>query len=207
MHIVAALFHIKAGDKMGIILGTGYRARVGKDTVGDYLEQQKGWRRTCFAASLKEAAKIIFGWTDEHVYGKLKEAIDPFWGFSPREALQKLGTDACRNHIHRDIWVKSVERRIKSDPEANWIVTDARFPNEVEAIKAWGGFVVRIDREFPDEISTVGHESEHALDTYKHWDEIISNNGTFQELYLKIEESLEKLEANKLASSLILKEF
>ena len=187
-----------------MIIGLGHRARVGKDTIGEYLEDRKGWYRTCFAASLKEAAKIIFGWTDEHVYGKLKEVVDPFWGFSPREALQKLGTDACRNHIHRDIWVKSVERRVKSAPDANWIITDVRFPNEVASIKKMGGFVIRIDRSFPDQISTQGHESEHALDHFKAWDEVISNNGTFEELFISVDATIERLSLNHLAAKAIL---
>ena len=203
MHIVAISLNIGAGNKMGIILGTGYRARTGKDTVGDYLEDRFGWYRTCFAASLKEATKAIYGWGDVHVYGEAKETLDPFWEITPREALQKLGTE-IRKTMRPDIWVKSVQRRIEIEPEANWIITDVRFPNEVEVIKKLGGFVIRIDRTYPDQISTQGHESEHALDNFKAWDDIIDNNSSFEDLFISVDKTIERLSLNQLASKTIL---
>jgi hypothetical protein len=187
-----------------MIIGVGYKARVGKDTIGDYLEDRHGWYRTSFAASLKEATKCIYGWTDEHVYGSLKEVKDPFWDITPREVLQKLGTEAIRTHMREDIWVKSVQRRIAEAPDANWIITDVRFPNEVEAIKSWNGFAVKVSRSFPDAISTSGHISERILDDYKRWDDTIENNGSFENLFMAVDKMVERLSLNKLASEIIL---
>jgi hypothetical protein len=189
-----------------MIIGLGYKARVGKDTIGDYLEDRKGWGRTSFAASLKEACKTIFGLSDEQVYGNLKEVQDTFWNTTPREILQKVGTDALRNNYRQDIWVKSLERRVLSEPNASWVITDVRFPNEAEAIKSWGGFIVRVDRPDAPGISTTGHSSEHAMDKYQHWDGIIKNTGSFTDLFENVDQVLEQLSKQKLLSEAFLRE-
>lgn len=65
--------------KHTIIMLTG-EARSGKDTSADIIEQlcKAGnipVTRTFFAKALKESAKEVFGYTDEHVYGSLKETV------------------------------------------------------------------------------------------------------------------------------------
>lgn len=40
-----------------------------------------------------------------------------------------------------------VEDKIKDNPNVNWVVTDVRFPNEVELIKRLGGVLIEINRE------------------------------------------------------------
>ena len=177
-----------------MIIGLGYKARVGKDTVGDYLNQEMGFGKASFAFAIKEAVKIIYGWNDRHVYGDLKEIVDPFWGESPRRVMQIFGTEACRNHLDDDIWIKSVLRKIQNVNE-NWVVTDVRYPNEVAAIKNLGGVLVRIDRRFPDETSSGAnrHISETALDGFTGWDYSLQNNDSFTSLYRKVDELLSNI--------------
>jgi hypothetical protein len=61
-----------------------------------------------------------------------------------------MGTEAGRNVFHTNLWVDVVERKIKHKQEwefeNNFVIPDVRFPNEIEAIRRWGGFVVRIVR-------------------------------------------------------------
>lgn len=91
-----------------------------------------------------------------------------------------------------------------------WIITDVRFPNEVEAIKKHGGIMVRINRpswydqeedrlmrEFLKEPPRAEHPSETALDNYEGFDIVIENNGTIEELTEKVKEILkhEKIQA------------
>ena len=61
--------------------------------------------------------------------------------------LQVVGTDIFRRHIHEDAWVWVVESRIARYKSMGipWIVTDVRFPNEIEMIRRQRGFVVRIE--------------------------------------------------------------
>lgn len=98
-----------------------------------------------------------------------------------REFLQKMGTDACRDNIHSNIWVNA----LMSDytPEKKWIITDTRFPNEAKAIKDAGGIMIRINRGVHD--TTKMHISETALDDYE-YDYVIDNNGTYAELLTQV---------------------
>ena len=94
-----------------------------------------------------------------------------------REFLQKLGTDALRDNLHRDIWVNALFADYK-EPD-NWIITDVRFPNEAQAIKDKGGIVIRIER---GEQNTENlHISETALDDWE-FDYVINNNGSLEQL-------------------------
>jgi hypothetical protein len=126
----------------------------GKETVGDILSQH-GFVKDSFAAPLKDAAASIFGWDRTLLEGVTKESrewreeIDEFWSqsfgkpFTPRMALQLLGTEACRNGIHPDIWTASLFKRAQG---REVVVTDCRFVNEVEGIHKEGGVIVHIRR-------------------------------------------------------------
>ncbi len=123
---------------------------------------------------------------------------------TPRKLLQLLGTECGRRIIHPNIWCNSTMINYKPtgfyhsnkypeddhDIYPNWIISDVRFPNEVEAIKKENGILIRVERE---SINTEDqHESETALDNYNDWDYIIQNNGTIEELTFKINEILIK---------------
>ena len=75
-----------------IIAITGYK-QSGKDTIAKYLCEKYGYVQYSCASPIKEAAKDMFNWTDEHVNGELKEVLDPRWGIMPRQVLQSLGTE------------------------------------------------------------------------------------------------------------------
>jgi hypothetical protein len=64
---------------------------------------------------------------------------------TPRWILQYWGTDVLRNHFHTDIWVASVENKLRQSKD-NIVITDCRFANEVLAIKNAGGITVRTAR-------------------------------------------------------------
>jgi hypothetical protein len=168
-----------------MIIGLSYKMRVGKDTSADYLVKTYSFKKDSFAKSLKEGiGKGVFGFTDEQ-FESLKAVVDPFWGVTPREVLQKAGTEFGRHVFGENIWIKTLERRIKSTLASNIVISDCRYINEAEAIKAWGGIVVRIDRDLPGNKST--HISETELDGWDKFDVVINNNGTFEELYHKLD--------------------
>ncbi len=54
---------------MKMIIAIGGLAGSGKDTACDYLVEKHGFKKTSFAAPLKQMAKIAFGFTDEQLYG------------------------------------------------------------------------------------------------------------------------------------------
>ena len=93
----------------------------------------------------------------------------------------------------------------------HWVITDVRFPNELEAIRAKGGIVIRVNRKFfthtledgskvtvergfltGHEDELIGKESptETALDDYQDWDYVIDNNDTLERLEEKVRQIL-----------------
>ncbi len=74
-----------------------------------------------------------------------------------RWLLQNVGTTALRNNIHPDIWLNALftdyreywNGRLNVGTKPNWLITDCRFPNEIEAIKEKEGITIRINREYP----------------------------------------------------------
>jgi len=168
------------------IIGLSGRARSGKSTVAAMLVQQ-GFRELAFAQPLKEMAKLLFSWDEAHVNGDLKEELDPFWGFSPRWALQKLGTEGVRNVIGQDTWVKATQRKIQRAAE-DIVVSDCRFPNEAELIRVLGGEVWRIERPDLESAPRKLHESETSLDKWPHFSRTIQNDGPMKDLGKKVYE-------------------
>lgn len=109
-----------------------------------------------------------------------------------RELLQRIGTEAMRKGVHEDIWVNSLiaEYKYNNQFEDHFIVSDVRFPNEVDAIKKEGGLIIRINRPSLKEKMYSTHESETALDNYKNWDYVIDNLGDIPDLIAKVREMI-----------------
>lgn len=129
----------------------------GKGTVGDMLIES-GFRQESFAGSLKDAAASIFGWPRNLLEGDTdqsrhwRELTDHWWSeklnmpnFTPRLALQLLGTEVFRNCFHPDIWILSLENRLRKMNQ-DTVITDVRFPNEIGLIQQQGGVIVRVQR-------------------------------------------------------------
>ncbi len=193
-------------------------AGAGKDTVADYLCSQHGYQRISFAAPLKDACAAIFGWDREMLEGRTaaaraaREVPDEWWsarldrpGFSPRKALQCLGTDVLRSHFHADLWLAALEHRITAaGPEERFVITDCRFENELACLRALGAAIWWIWRgDFPTWWDTARRGETvpeiHVSETL--WvskvvgstDAVeIANNGTLAELQEKVMSALNK---------------
>lgn len=156
-----------------MLIGLSGKKQSGKSTVTSYLCEVFDFHEISWAYPLKEIiGKELFGLDDEVLYGDSpkREEIIPEWGRSGRDILQVVGTDLFRNHFDPDFWIKVGLRRITelTDRGRHVVVSDCRFPNEVDAIKDLGGIacrIVRIDQESNDT-----HLSETALDDYRGWD-------------------------------------
>ena len=149
---------------------------------------------------------------------------------TPRFLLQFIGTNLLRNQLHPEIWVNSLMSEYKplygyqtTDSKINiggisipipvldidkrvfpnWIITDMRFPNEMEAVKKRGGITIRVNRpcdicggsgyhKMSCPVSKSGeHYSETALDKSE-FDYVIENSGSIEELIEKVREILKK---------------
>jgi len=129
---------------------------------------------------------------------------------SVRELLQKLGTEAMRDGLHTNVWVNALfadynitgynykgceNKVIQGEWEyPNWIITDMRFPNEMEAVKERHGITIKVVRSFNHKMGsketgtldlTPLHPSETALDDAK-FDYEIVNDSTIEDLIEKV---------------------
>jgi hypothetical protein len=196
----------------------------GKDTIADYLVNLHHFRRESFANTLKDAVAQVFGWDRTMLEGRTKQArewreqVDPWWAdrlgiphLTPRYILQQWGTEVCRKNFHDDIWIASLENKLRNSKD-DVVISDCRFPNEIRAIKQSGGLVVRVVRgpepewydaavsrnRGPDGNSTWAlsgrrlaqlgvHDSETAW-VGTQFDVVLDNNGTLDDLYQQVKQ-------------------
>ena len=133
----------------------------GKDTIADFLVTHYGFKKLSFASALKDILSVIFGWSRDKLEGITKEDrlwrenVDIWWAtelhmphLTPRFALQHFGTEIFRNHWHPDIWTKIIENQLtKYD---NIVITDCRFPNEINLVKKYCGKLIHVHKVLPD---------------------------------------------------------
>lgn len=186
------------------LIGLSGAARSGKDTVGEFLEREFDFKRYAFADPLKRAAHEMFGLPLEQFYEGDREVVNEFWGFSPRQMLQLLGTEGGRKVFREDIWTKRAEQEwinhqnyVQNFSGGGWVdyppgfrgmvITDIRFENEAKFIKDMGGFVLHIERPgFVGEVGVSNHASEAGYPDHLK-DYTIVNNSTIEGLYDKVE--------------------
>lgn len=196
----------------------------GKDTVADYLTNFHEFRRESFANSLKDAVAQVFGWDRTMLEGRTKQArewreqVDPWWAdrlkmpeLTPRWVLQHWGTEVCRHGFHDDIWIASLENKLRHSQD-DVVISDCRFPNEIAAIKRANGLVVRVVRgpepEWYDAALAFNRGENgnmrwatgklqlarlkiHASETAwvgTEFDAVLNNNGSLDDLYLQIQQ-------------------
>ena len=129
----------------------------GKGTVGDLLSQSYDFKQVSFAEHLKDVTSTMFGWPRHLLEGdteesrKFREEPDAFWSgkmgkpFTPRLALQLMGTEAGRKVFHENFWVLSLEKKIFNEA-GNFVVTDVRFKNEIDWVHQKGGILIEVRR-------------------------------------------------------------
>jgi hypothetical protein len=149
------------------LIGLSGKMGVGKDTVANMILslRPRAWKTNSFAKPLKEGVKAMFGWSDDILENrKTKEEVDDFWGFSPRKAMQLLGTEYGRVGLRDDIWVRAAQHRYEENLsvlDKGTIMTDVRFENEAEFIRSYGDSAILIHIEDP-EAPYVDPETLHA---------------------------------------------
>jgi len=179
-----------------LIIGLAGHKGSGKDTVAAYLVKEHGFERKAFADPLKNSVAALFDIPFNEV-DKLKNnpdagvmLVDDDSGGAHtmlfRTFLQRYGTESHRDIFGYDFWL-DYTLPVRGFYQGRAIcVTDVRFVNEAERVRMLGGHIWVIDREQVVTLDT--HESEIIDFNY---DMLISNNGTIDELYEKVEECLD----------------
>lgn len=203
---------------MAIIGITGFIGS-GKDTAAEYFVEQLNYRQDSYAASVKDVCAIMFDWPRHLLEGDTIESRqwrnepDQWWShnigipdFTPRKAMQIIGTDLVRNHFHKNLWMLTVQRRFEATG-GNTIISDARFVNEIQFIQNLGGKIlhisngtspvwesIAIDAANGDTHATKIMEREYAHVHRSEWewlavepDFTVGNTGTLPELYKNLQ--------------------
>jgi len=203
----------------------------GKDTVAKMLVE-KGAVQDSFAAPLKDLCASVFGWPRDMLQGDtvesrdFRETPDMYWTrklgidqFTPRLALQLLGTEIMRTHFNQDIWLDSLEYRIRKNEQQDTmvVVSDCRFKNELDLIKELNGIVVHVIRdELPEWYETAVHANKgsvpakHTMETRfakvhaSEWkwvgydfDFVIKNSGTLEDLQTEVDSMYSDMQNRK----------
>lgn len=192
------------------------RARVGKDTAGQWLVDNRGYRRVGFADPLKEAAlrldpivgtrtveswDIVYGEWEDHSYSedvRLSPLVAEMgWERAKdeypevRRILQELG--AAIRAIDPEFWLRTAMAKVQAANEDGvpCVITDVRYPNEAASLKRAGFHLVHIDRPG---VPQLNHESEGAL-TPEDADFIIRNMSDLTTFVGKVEVVVDRITA------------
>lgn len=205
---------------MNIIGITGF-AGSGKNTVGHYLVEKHRYTETSFAKALKDTVAAMFCWPRQLIEGdtdesrKWRDQIDPWWSkklgrpVTPRWAMQHIGTDVMRLHFNTNIWTWNVEKQIL-DHQGNVVITDARFPNEINLLRELGGKIIWVRKpELPEWYDAAVSQNQNlSYDMTKKYNNIhqsewawigtpidatIINGGTIKDLYKATDQCLTSL--------------
>lgn len=174
---------------MTILLLSGYK-RSGKDTIAEYLTEKHGYTQYSLAGPLKDMVSQKYGIPRSHLDDQTKKEVElsKFPGWTPRDILIMEGAMARKVDPH--FWSRQLVRSILEQDYLRIVVSDVRFPEEIEYIRhhlwGWGVRDVRVIRETD---SPTTDPSERSLDDHQ-FDDYIRNTGTLEELYGKVDHLL-----------------
>ena len=191
----------------------------GKDTAADYLVNFHEFRRESFANSLKDATAAVFGWNRDMLEGRTKESRewreqrDEWWSnrlnmnITPRHILQQWGTEVIRQGFHDDMWIASLENKLRTSKDSI-VITDCRFPNEISGLKEQGAKIVWVQRGLTPHWYSIAEQANRGDAKAKEWltkegihaseyswagtefDSVIDNNGSIEQLYTQLKNLL-----------------
>ena len=171
----------------------------GKSTVAGLLHNATGYRVVSFADKLKDITCILSGCTREQLedYDFKENVLVPDY-LQPyclnakmptfRAFLQHFGSEVMRG-ANDNIWIDCTLSNCGKD----CIISDCRFSNEANAVKARGGIVIKIER--PDVKTSDSHQSETQIDEIGA-DYTIVNDTTLENLVLNVDSLVRLLRNN-----------
>jgi hypothetical protein len=187
------------------VIGITGRKYNGKDTTANYICEKYGYKQLAFAGPLKDICGKLFGFNDEQLHGSLKETPDDSWfDLTPRQVLQFVGTDLFRNHMSelnerfgQDFWLlcakNYMDRELLKNPDTVFVISDVRFPNEVDFVRKLNGIVFRVKRKSVNKKKKDTHQSELLIDELE-VDYDLKNDSTKEDLYKVINDIFEQNE-------------
>jgi hypothetical protein len=153
------------------ILGLSGKARSGKDFLAEAVAVPMGFFPVALADHFKVDVVARSCYSPEEVWGAERSP-------EARQLLQEAGTEKGRDIYGPHIWCRALEAwiwRFMNRGIRRFVVTDVRFPNEVEWVHSLGGRVYRVTGRGGLSGGRGLHVSETALDDYRGFDRVINN--------------------------------
>jgi len=163
------------------IIGLGHKKNQGKDTFAKRLKQGiwfltgQEFKIVSLSDVLFDTGHVLFGWAgmqDADYYNenyRMKDKLLDGVGATPRDIAKDLG-DALRNRDPDGLIKATLD-----NTQVNVIITNIRTPNEAFFLRETGK-LLKIER--PGIKYDLDDRFDTALDGYKHWDDVIVNDGT-----------------------------
>jgi hypothetical protein len=147
------------------LIGLSGKAGAGKDYLAQHYFRPHGYQQLSFAWLLKWVAIAQGECTWEEAFLTKPPHV--------RDLLQRKGTEEWRRDYGSDCWARGLDAVaqtwLRYNDQARFVIADARFPNELEAVRALGGDTIRVVA--PTRVARNGftdaqrhHPSETALD-------------------------------------------
>lgn len=140
------------------------------------------------STNIKDATYVVDKWNDAILkYNDLSSYLVLYnnnVSIKIRVLLQYYGTNIIRNHFWREAFIRYTINKAFDviHKEGHCIIADVRFDNECEAIKKYGGVIIRIDRKVNE--SNNNHESEKIKISQDEY--VITNDTTLMGLFYKV---------------------
>jgi dephospho-CoA kinase len=172
------------------LIGISGKVGTGKTTLGCYFENVFEFKHTYFAYAIKEMVALLTGTTFED--NMKKKSLKPK-GFKDKtlgELQVEMGED-YRKKYGKEVWTHSVNRFIEKWNGNPIVVSDVRTKVEAEFLRKKGGVIIRLEREFEKRKKFLcgrdpNSEIECDLDDYEHFEKVLKNNGTKEDLFKNI---------------------
>jgi len=167
-----------------MIIGLSGYAQSGKDTVAKYLVENHGFTRVAFADPIRTLLYTLNPLISGN--SRLSDLVDEYgWEVSKqtpevRRLLQELGVGA-RKVFGEGFWVHQAMKTMLDEPrlDLKYVITDVRFFNEADMVRANGGQIWRVERTGVEAVNS--HVSEHDIDNWD-FDAYLHNNSTLEDL-------------------------
>jgi len=189
-----------------MIIAISGKAGSGKDEVGKIIQYltspsaiSKGTYTHCqqyghvydvdfvihkFAAKLKSSIEHKFpndfnAFLWETSGSEYRDEVIKCLGMTRRELL--IDEAMALRGINKDYWVAALMGEYTL--ARKWLITDMRFPNELEAVVEKQGFCLRVERPGAKLIDSISETSlDHIVGQGKGLDDVIINDGTIEQL-------------------------
>lgn len=126
--------------------------------------------------NLLEIASRDYLYIEEDVIMRAINACPVTTFANTRQLLQFVGSEVFRDLISKNYWTDCFKQNLQ--PFGKYTCDDARFPNEADVIKQYGGRIVLINRA--GQVKTDTHQSE-ALDFPVDYSTLNSDLGLFKQ--------------------------